>query len=89
MMEQVEWRYIQDPGHGWIEVSKMLVDALGISDKVSSYSYSKGELVYLEEDCDAPLFIRTFESKYPSTKITLKELHLNGSSPIRNYKAFK
>lgn len=47
-----------DPGHGWLQVPVSLVREAGI--KVTGYSYycNKTENVFLEEDCDAPKFIR-------------------------------
>ena len=52
------YRYITDPGHGWIEVTREEIDRLGIGPRVSGYSYTDGARVYLEEDRDAALFIR-------------------------------
>lgn len=47
-----------DPGHGWLQVPLMLIRTTGI--KVTGYSYfsEKTQNVFLEEDCDAPKFIR-------------------------------
>ena len=56
--------YYQDPGHGWIQVDTQVLEALGIDSKISSYSYISGTTAYLEEDCDAGLFIRAFEEKH-------------------------
>lgn len=49
------YRYLQDPGHGWIEVPVAELAALGIADRITHYSYISrdGTLAYLEEDCDA------------------------------------
>jgi hypothetical protein len=41
-----------DPGHGWVEVPRALLHELGIADKITGYSYQRGEDVFLEEDCD-------------------------------------
>ncbi len=51
--------YISDPGHGWLAVPLQDVAAMGIQDKISSYSFiSRAEgVAYLEEDCDASLYI--------------------------------
>ena len=52
-----------DPGHGWLAVKiKELVD-LGVAEKISSYSYQKGQTAYLEEDCDAGIFIKALEER--------------------------
>ena len=50
------YRFITDPGHGWLEVPRAELDSLGIAHKISEYSYQKGELAYLEEDCDFAVF---------------------------------
>ena len=50
-------RYIQDPGHGWLEVPVKMLAELGIQDKITSYSYRKGTMVYLEEDLDMHTFM--------------------------------
>jgi len=47
-----------DGGHSWLEVRKNVLEKYGILDKVSEYSYVKGQLYYLEEDCDAGLLIK-------------------------------
>lgn len=48
-----------DPGHGWLAVKRKECEELGILDKISSCSYvsDSGKTIYLEEDCDAPLFL--------------------------------
>lgn len=55
-MEQ--YRLIEDPGHGWLEVPTLELVSLGISEKISAFSYQSvdRELSYLEEDCDLGTF---------------------------------
>ena len=48
--------FYSDPGHGWLEVDRDLLVDLGIADEVSSYSYQRGDKVFLEEDCDFSRF---------------------------------
>ena len=55
-----------DAGHGWLEVSfEDLID-LNIQNKISNFSYidSIKNLIYLEEDCDMTLFMRSYKEKY-------------------------
>lgn len=52
-----EYRFIADPGHGWLVVPLAEVRASGA--KISPYSYINGDMAYLEEDCDAGAFIDT------------------------------
>jgi hypothetical protein len=52
--------FISDPGHGWLRVS--WADFAAASDdvkkSVSSYSYIDNKFIYLEEDCDAYLYLK-------------------------------
>ena len=54
------YRFITDPGHGWLEVPTNELQKLGIADQISTCSYisADGLLAYLEEDCDAPIFFQ-------------------------------
>lgn len=53
-----KYQFIEDPGHAWLEVSTDDVRLAGIAPKISKCSYVNAGKVYLEEDCDAPLFIK-------------------------------
>ena len=54
-----------DPGHGWLEVSFTELQKVGLTPgDFSSYSYQRGSVVYLEEDCDAYVFIRAYEATH-------------------------
>ena len=50
-------RFVSDPGHGWLVVPLELLDAMGLLDRFTSYSYIRGGNAYLEEDCDYSTFI--------------------------------
>lgn len=84
-MKNVKVKYYTDPGHGWIAVKRQLLEELNLLEKISSYSYTKGKTVYLEEDCDATLFLET--AKQHSICVTVKgpSRHTNGRHPIRSY----
>jgi hypothetical protein len=78
--------YFNDGGHGWYSVKRSKLEAMGILSKVSSFSYQKGESVYLEEDCDASLF---FQSLTEEEKQSIKIIDsYRDRSPIRNYERF-
>jgi len=52
-----------DPGHGWLEVPVEHLQKADLSPSdFSGYSYVNGTTVYLEEDCDAEVFIRSWEA---------------------------
>jgi hypothetical protein len=79
-----------DPGHAWLRVKRQEIIDLNIQHRISPYSYQNGQYVYLEEDCDAGVFLY---AKY-GKDISFRELevlgiitdkHTNGSSTIRSY----
>ena len=74
-----------DPGHGWLAVKRKELARLNILNKISSCSYQKGGTVYLEEDCDASLFIQA--KKDNGETFEYKESHQE-NTPIRYYNHF-
>ena len=70
-----------DSGHGWLEVPRADIVALGLADKISPWSYIGGHSVYLEEDCDAGLYLDAAKAAGYTLNITEKYQH--GDSPIR------
>lgn len=73
-----------DPGHGWLEVPLSELRKLGIADKISIYSYMSGDVAYLEEDCDAPLFMGAAGISFDDTR----EVHTDNESIIRSYRPY-
>lgn len=80
-------KFYADPGHGWGAVKRKVLDQLGITDKISTYSYQKGQTVYLEEDCDLSTLVTTLALK--GEVVQYKEKHTNKYSPIRSYEHFR
>lgn len=76
-----KYRFISDPGHAWLEVPSEEVKRLKI--KPSGYSYTHKEFHYLEEDCDAPLWIAA--KKAAGEEFEFVEVHQE-NTPIRNYR---
>jgi len=74
-----------DPGHSWMAVKRNELIRLGILHLISSYSYQKGETVYLEEDCDLRKFERAKTEKGESWSFTMT---YREKTPIRRYKSF-
>jgi hypothetical protein len=74
-----------DPGHGWAAVAMQELFALGIADKISRYSYRKGETAFLEEDCDMFTYMEAIKGQ----PYEIKTHHTNNNSPIRNYNQYK
>ncbi len=87
-MKTVSKFFHSDSGHGWLAVKRKELRDLGIEDKVSPYSYAKGNTVYLEEDCDAPLYINAQKIMF-GVKVEIKRAKFQDRSPIRSYDSFR
>lgn len=70
--EHHEIEKYDDGSHGWYKVSKYLLSKLDIADKITDFSYMKGNYAYIEEDCDALTFFNAFEKAYPHVQISVK-----------------
>jgi hypothetical protein len=77
-----EFYFYTDPGHGWLDVPRALLHELGIAERVSSYSYQRGDSVFLEEDCDYSLFRRAMMQA--GREFTTADIHTDGQSFIRS-----
>jgi hypothetical protein len=81
-----------DRGHGWLEVPREDIDALGLADQISAYSYAmasthkRAGMVYLEEDCDASRYLDA--AKAAGYTLQIVEKYTDGDSPIRNMAQF-
>ena len=78
--------YFTDPGHGWVRVKRDVLGRMGIEDRISQYSYQRGEYVYLEEDCDLTVLSKALDLS--GQKLELVERHTNRSSKIRSYSCY-
>jgi hypothetical protein len=88
-LEVSSYIFHEDAGHGWLEVPIADVKKLGIYDKITAYSYIKGDKLYIEEDCDASTFCRAFEqyTGHKMSRAIIKDDYCD-VSPIRNYRHF-
>ena len=86
-MKKIKVKSFSDAGHGWLGVKRKLLDRLNISHLISPYSYQRGASVYLEEDCDATIFIKAFESRFGYTP-EIQEMKWCDYSPIRSYDGY-
>jgi len=82
----MRYNFHTDPGHGWLEVTLAEVVALGISEQISHYSYQRGDKVYLEEDCDAALFINA--KKQRGEEYSFNEAHTDNEHWIRRLPSY-
>lgn len=79
--------FYSDSGHGWLKVSFALLLKMGIQNKISGYSYIRNGSAYLEEDCDANIFINAYKKMYGDLNII--EHNTNGQSKIRRYAQYQ
>lgn len=78
-----------DPGHAWGKISRKTLKKYGLENLISSYSYQSknGKWIFLEEDCDLPLFINQLRQNF-KTIVVCKDFYTNKQSKIRNYKSY-
>ena len=76
-----------DPQHGWAKVKRSELKALNIEEKISVYSYQRGDFVYLEEDGDLGTYIAAqreagvevqFNSKHSKSKCRIQNGQIHG-----------
>ena len=89
-MKTKNFKFYSDAGHGWLAVKKSEIQALNVTDQISSCSYQKGKTAYLEEDCDMGIFLRAYAQKHGEESFFV--LHNAKSqrdvSPIRYYERY-
>ena len=78
--------FYEDPGHGWLAVPLPLLERLGLLDSISPYSYMRGMLAHLEEDCDYERFWAA--AQRAGLQITIRTTRTDHRSRIRNYCQF-
>ena len=57
----MEYKFYITDSHGYLVVKHKELEELGIASKISPFSYKMGDKVYLEEDCDAYMFMNTYK----------------------------
>jgi len=86
MHDQKIYTFYSDPGHAWLEVTRTEIKKLGLADQISSCSYQHEKHVYLEEDCDMPLFVKA-QGWNPSSSMPIREV-FQDQTPIRGYQPY-
>lgn len=84
MSKSIKIQVFADPGHAWAKFPKHRLVKLGIANKITTCSYERNGMAYLEEDCDLGTLINTLKS-VGYMDIKFKESHTNKSSKIRSY----
>ena len=71
-----------DSGHGWLEVTYEELIDLGITKRITNWSYRDGEKVYLEEDIDAGTYLDAVKEQR-GLVVTVKNLNV-ADNHLRN-----
>ena len=78
---------VTDASHGWLKVPVAELERLNIVEDITTFSYVRYDMAYLEQDADMATFLKAREAEgKPVTKI--KEHNRNGQSRIRKYAMF-
>ena len=89
-MKTITFQFFADPGHGWLKVAKTNKFLKNILSKISNFSFESDTHLFLEEDCDAGLFIQELHKNgYAKEQIKIKYHGSNRSSKIRGYNRFQ
>ena len=60
--------FYKTPGHGYLKVTKDDLVDVGVADKITDFSFvAKDGAIYLEEDCDFPMFDKAIHDKGATT----------------------
>jgi len=89
---------LSDPGHGWLAVPIADIKSLGLTmqpvgeeyqmgtKRLTRFSYMKGAIAYLEEDCDYATFMQT--AKEAGWGLSIIE-SFQEVTPIRTYQSLE
>jgi hypothetical protein len=88
---QRTFTWYSDPGHGWLKVNREDIEELGIEEKISACSYQTPgkRVVYLEEDCDAGIFLRAYKEHFGHSPQFKEAVERTNASRIRNLYAYQ
>ncbi len=79
----------EDSGHGYLEVDIKELHDLGIYNEITHYSYINNGKVYLEEDVDAPLFVKAWmEENNKEITGNINRIEYEGYAPCTQYLRF-
>ena len=75
-------KFYFDSGHGWLEVNYQELIDLGITKRITNWSYRDDKKVYLEEDIDAGTYIDAVKEQR-GLVVTVKNLNV-ADNHLRN-----
>jgi hypothetical protein len=76
-----------DAGHSWGKVRRDVLVNLGIADKITRYSYQRGDYVYCEEDVDLTTLCMALNER--DTRVRFVEKSSTKDSRIRSYDRYE
>jgi hypothetical protein len=82
-----KFKFYSDAGHGWLAVKRKVLLEFLDANQISTYSYQRGGTVYLEEDCDASLFLSKVRGAGYKYEIEEKRSKTDRSI-IRSYESY-
>lgn len=77
-------RFVTDPAHGWLEVPRADVEAVGYHPSPQSYFDATTEFYYLEEDVDVFAWL-----KLAKPAGDFRDVHSNYPSFVRNLRPIR
>ena len=78
---------VSDASHGWLKVPVAELERLNIVEDITTHSYVRNDMAYLEQDVDLGQFLVAREAEGNPVK-RIKEHNRNGQSRIRKYAMF-
>jgi hypothetical protein len=86
--KKVVRKFHQDGGHGWICVKISELEALGIADKITGFSYQRKQSAYLEEDTDYTTYLNALKERGIELE-TVDGKIFNKDHPIRRFESYQ
>lgn len=77
-----------DAGHGWLAVKTRELVELGIADKITAFSFTKGKSSYLEEDADMATYVNAQKDRGVNVEVRQGK-RWDKKSPIRAFPAYQ
>ena len=78
---------VTDASHGWLKVPVAELERLNIVEDITTSSYVRNDMAYLEQDVDLGQFLVAREAEGNPVK-RIKEHNRSGQSRIRKYAMF-
>ena len=78
---------VTDASHGWLKVPVAELERLNIVEDITTHSYVRNDMAYLEQEVDLGQFLVAREAEGNPVK-RIKEHNRNGQSRIRKYAMF-